>query len=178
MAAVLLGLKPGRPNPVQRVVRWASGTRVGAWLLALTLRRVDTATLALTGGRRTFTSIATGLPIVALRTTGARTGRPRRSFVLGIPLGADLAVAGGNFGHGEVPAWARNLAAHPDAQVEFGGRTAAVVARPANTGETAFAVNAATAILKPFGAYARRASRRGLPVLILELAEDEGTPSA
>jgi deazaflavin-dependent oxidoreductase (nitroreductase family) len=150
---------------------------VGAWLLALTPRRVDTVTLALTGGRRTFTSIATDLPIVALRTTRARTDRPRRSFVLGIPLGADLAVAAGNFGHGDIPAWARNLAAHADAQVEFGGRTVAVVARPASTDEAAIAINAATAILKPFEAYARRASRRGLPVFILEPAEDAGTPS-
>jgi len=87
----------------QRWVRWFAATSLGAWLFARVLHRVDRVAFRLTGGRRTVTSTLSGLPVVMLTTTGARTGMPRTVPVLAIPIGDDTAVAAGNFGRAQDP---------------------------------------------------------------------------
>ena len=169
MVAAILGYRHHRPNLPQRVVRWAGGTHLGAWLLSKSLRRIDGVVLSLTSGRRTFTSFAAGLPVIVLVTTGARSGERRPSTVLGIPLGDALAVAGGDFGQRTTPAWTCNLAAHPRAVVEYGGRAIAVTARAVTDAERATALSSAAEVFAPFANYVHWASRRDLSVFVLEL---------
>jgi deazaflavin-dependent oxidoreductase (nitroreductase family) len=159
-----------RPNPFQRLVRRVAATRVGAWSLSKSLWRIDAAVLALTSGRRTFTSYAAGLPAVGLTTTGARTGKQRHATVLGIPFRGDLAVVGGNFGQGGAPAWTRNLAAHPEAVVAHRRRSVAVRARAVTGAEAVEAMAAATNVYPPYAAYARWVAARGVPLLVLRPA--------
>ena len=168
MAAALLGYHHHRPNLPQRLVRWTSRTHLGAWLLSKLLPRIDAIFLKLTSGRRTCTSFAAGLPVIVLVTTGARSGQRRRSTVLGIPLGDALAVAGGNFGQGRTPLWTHNLAAYPEAEVEYGGRAVPVTARPATDAEHATTLASAIEVFPPYSNYLRWASRRDLPVFVLE----------
>ena len=165
---MLPGYRDRHPNLPRRLILRASGTRLGARLLAKSLRRIDDGVLRLTSGRRTFAGIATGLPAVVLVTTGARSGQIRRSPVLGIPFEDAIAVVGGNFGQPAGPAWTYNLAAHPDAEIEYGGQTIAVTARLAVGAERTAALATAIDAYPPYETYIGWASGRAVPVLVLE----------
>src|SRR4051812_39208718 len=106
-----------RPPAFQRSLRWLAGTRAGAWLFARVLHRIDRVAFRLSGGRRTVTSALSGLPVVMLTTTGARTGMLRTVPVLGFPINGETAVAAGNFGRPQEPAWCLNLRRHPRAEI-------------------------------------------------------------
>ena len=122
--------RPYRQAPaVHRLIRWLAATRTGALLLAGVLPRADMAWLRVTRGRGTLTGAVSGLPVVALRTVGARSGLDRTTPVLGIPVGPDMAVAAGNFGRSRTPGWCVNLRANPHARVLVHGAARQVIAR-------------------------------------------------
>lgn len=64
---------------LRRLVRLASTSRPLAWLSARVLHRIDRVVHRATRGRSTFSGWASGLPVVFLTTTGARTGLQRTS---------------------------------------------------------------------------------------------------
>ncbi len=112
-----------RANPAQRALRRFAATRPGSWLFANLLRRLDPPVYRVTRGRHTAANLVSGLPVVQLRTTGARTGVPRTVPVLGFPTSGGLAVIASNFGRAKHPGWYHNLRACPAAQVTVGGST-------------------------------------------------------
>ncbi len=59
--------------------------------------------------------------IVLLETTGARSGKRRRTATLCLPLGENLALAGSNWGQSHNPAWVHNLRHNPEVRVWFRG---------------------------------------------------------
>ena len=67
-----------------------------------------------------------GLPILALHTTGARSGQPRLSPLVYVRDGDDIMLIGTNFGQAKHPGWTANLIAHPDASVQIGAETLVV----------------------------------------------------
>jgi deazaflavin-dependent oxidoreductase (nitroreductase family) len=67
----------------------------------------------LTRGRHTLANLISGLPVVMLTTTGARTGRRHSVPVLGLPAAGGVAVVAANFGRETHPGWCFNLRAHP-----------------------------------------------------------------
>ena len=73
------------------------------------------------GGRTTVAAVLSGLPIVMLTTTGAKSGRKTSSPVLGFEEGDDVIVIGSNYGQAHHPAWVHNLRANPRAQLEIRG---------------------------------------------------------
>jgi deazaflavin-dependent oxidoreductase (nitroreductase family) len=108
-----------------------------ARLSARFLPSLDRASVRLTGGRVVLSAWVTGLPIIELGTTGARSGQPRTHRVMGIPEPDGHLVVGANFGGPSDPAWCHNLRAHPRATV---GHTAYGVAELAGVErEAAFA---------------------------------------
>jgi deazaflavin-dependent oxidoreductase (nitroreductase family) len=64
-----------------------------------------------------------GLPILALHTTGAKSGQPRVSPLVYVRDGDDVMLIGTNFGQAKHPGWTANLLAHPDASVQIGAET-------------------------------------------------------
>jgi hypothetical protein len=78
-----VGFGYARANALRRGVRRFAGTGAGAWLLARVAQRIDAPVYRFPGGRATFASLASGLPVVMLTTTGTRSGRPRTVPVLG-----------------------------------------------------------------------------------------------
>ena len=57
-----------------------------------------------TRGRHTFASLVSGLPVVILTTTGARSGQPRSVPVLALPTEYGYAVIASNWGQpGSLP---------------------------------------------------------------------------
>jgi len=61
-----------------------------------------------------------GLPILALHSTGAKSGQPRVSPLVYVRDGDDVLLIGTNFGQPKHPGWTANLLAHPEAAVEIG----------------------------------------------------------
>src|SRR5205807_10191255 len=68
-------------------------------------------------------------PVLLLTTTGRRSGTQRTAPVLYLADGERLVVIGSNAGNERAPAWALNLAAQPDAEVEVGAQRRSVRAR-------------------------------------------------
>ena len=161
---------------LQHWVRRFAATRPGAWLFARLLHRVDRVVFRLSGGRRTATSTLSGLPVIMLTTTGARTGLPRTVPVLGFPVGEDTAVAAGNFGRPQDPAWCLNLRKDPRATIAVEGRVRRVRAEEL-TGEAREAVWQAGLGIYPGGAaYAARAGGRTIGVFLLR-PDPRGQPT-
>ncbi len=64
------------------------------------------------------------VPSLRLHTTGARSGEPRETLLMCCPLDdGTILVTGSNFARAEHPAWSWNLLAHPDAEIDYRGRT-------------------------------------------------------
>ena len=67
----------------------------------------------LSRGRTTFSALTSGLPIVMLTTTGARTGQRRTLPVLALPDVDHLLLIASNYGRPSNPGWYYNLRAQP-----------------------------------------------------------------
>lgn len=91
-----------------------------SWVYVRVLHHIDRPLYRLTRGRHSFVSLVSGLPVVMLTTTGARTRQQRVSPVVGLPDGDNLAVIASNWGQRHHPAWYHNLRACPEATVTVG----------------------------------------------------------
>lgn len=121
-----------------------------------------------TRGRHTFASLVSGIPIVMLTTTGAKSGQPRCVPVLGIPGDHGLAIIASNFGQHRHPGWYHNLRAHPEAQLDVRGERRRVRAVEAH-GELHQQIwQRGLRVYPGFGQYERRASHRDISVFVLE----------
>jgi len=69
----------------------------------------------------TFVRLVSGLPVLLLTPTGARTGAKRTQPLLYLREGDDLVVIGSNWGQAHNPAWYYNLRANPYAEVALSG---------------------------------------------------------
>lgn len=164
-------------RPAGRLQRRLQGAASRPWagsLLAKTLHPLDRTVFKATSGRYTVARLLAGLPVVMLTTAGARTGERRKTPLLGIPMGDDMAVIGSNFGKRMTPGWVYNLAADPHGTVGYGDRTVEVTAKPADPDETERAFDLASAVYGAFPAYRERAAHREIRVFILEATS--GTP--
>ena len=170
----MVSLRRWPPTALQRGLRWLAATRAGAWLFARVLHRVDRVAFRLSGGRGTVTSALSGLPVVMLTTTGARTGMLRTVPVLGFPINGETAVAAGNFGRPGEPAWCVNLRRHPRAEITSGGRRQPVVAEELSGVTREDVWRRAIEIYPGAAAYQRRAGGRTIGVFLLH--EDHRRP--
>jgi deazaflavin-dependent oxidoreductase (nitroreductase family) len=140
----------------------------GSWIFARILHRIDRPVFRLTRGRHTFASLVSGIPVVMLTTTGARSGRPRTVPVLGIPAEGEVAIIASNFGQHHHPAWYHNLRAKPEAEVVVHGVRRTVRAVEAQ-GERRQAIwREGLRVYPGFAQYERRASHRRIAVFVLE----------
>jgi deazaflavin-dependent oxidoreductase (nitroreductase family) len=155
-------------NVFQRMVRRLAATAPGAWLLARTLDHADRWVHRLTRGRHMLSSLLSGLPVVMLTTTGARTGRPRTVPVLGLPAAGGLAVVASNYGARTHPSWYFNLRADPSATVRVSGVSHRVRAVEADGERRARIVRDGLLIYPGWTHYERRAANRRIAIFVLE----------
>lgn len=165
-----LGYRHHSPNAFQRVIQGVASSRPGAWLFSKLLRHLDEVVLRLTRGRHTVPGLLAGLPVLDLTTTGRKSGQPRTSHLISIPVGDDLALLGTNFGQPKTPAWVLNLEAEPRATVTHNQRTAAVVARPASDDEVREVMERSRAIYGGYEKYQQRINGRRVRIFVLESA--------
>lgn len=152
----------------QRLVRRTAASRPMTWLCVRTQQRLDQLVYELTRGRTTISSLLSGLPVVMLTTTGAKTGRPRTLPVLGLPDGDRLIVIASNYGRPQHPAWYHNLRADPQATVTVHGVTRNVEAHELTGPERDRCFQNATTTHPGFVTYQVRAADRLIPVLTLD----------
>ena len=157
-------------NPAQRAVRRLAATVAGDWLFATVLRRLDGPVYRISRGRHTAANLLSGLPVVHLTTTGARTGRLRTVPVLGLPTPDGPAVVASNFGRPRQPGWYYNLRAHPDATVTVDGATSAVRAVEATGAVRDRIWQSGLAVFPGWATYERRAGGREVAVFVLTAA--------
>jgi F420H(2)-dependent quinone reductase len=111
--------------------------------------------------------LAGGQPVLALTTTGRRSGTPRSTVVAYVRHGDAYAVGALNLGSDRDPAWCLNLRADPRASILVNGEHKAVHARQA-TGEEAERLWQAFVDRLSTIADSLRLARRDVPVFVLE----------
>ena len=155
-------------NLLQRVLRRFAASGPGSWLFARVLHQIDRPVNRLTRGRYTFSSVLSGLPVVMLTTTGAKSGQRRTVPVLGIPAEGAVAIIASNYGQEHHPAWYYNLRSHPDAEVVVHGQRRRVRAAEATDDRRARIWQDALRLYPGFSQYERRAAHRSISVFVLE----------
>jgi deazaflavin-dependent oxidoreductase (nitroreductase family) len=156
----------------RRLVRRTAATRPMTWVYIRIQQPIDHVINRLTWGRTTASELLSGIPVVMLTTTGARTGKPRIVPVVGIADGDRLAVIASNYGRPGNPGWCHNLRADPAATVGVDGVQRRVRARELTGAERAQAFRRAAAMHPGFVVYQNRAATRSIPVFSLEPAVD------
>ncbi len=162
----------------QIAIQKLAAMRPFAFVLSQVLHRVDEPIFRLTQGRSTLTSLLSGLPVVLLTTTGARSGQARSVPLLALLDGQAVILAATSWGQPHNPGWYHNLKANPEAIVNLRGQDIAVRAREASTEETRNYWRLFLEMYPGYQAYRRQAGDRSIPVMILSPAStrnDSGT---
>jgi deazaflavin-dependent oxidoreductase (nitroreductase family) len=157
-------------NAAQRALRRFAASGPGSWVFARTAHRIDRPVYRASGGRYTFASAISGLPVVMLTTTGARSGAERTVPVLGLPSDDGLAVIASNFGQRKHPAWYYNLRANPAGRVAVNGEARPFRAREATGEERARIWAQGLKVYPGWSQYERRAANRTIAIFVLDPA--------
>jgi len=166
-------------GPLRRLIRWTTPTRPLTWLYLRIQSRTDRLVHRLTGGRTTASGLLSGLPVVLLTTTGARTGQVRTHPVLGFSDGRALIVLASNYGRARHPAWYHNLKAHPRGAVTVGGASHPVDAHEVTGQQRDRCIEHAAARYPGFLVYQARSPHRPIPVIrLVPATEAHGGPEA
>lgn len=159
-------------NVFRKLARDLSATAPVSWVLSHTLHRVDKLTFRFTDGRRTFSSLVTGLPVIMLSTTGAKSGKVRTVPVLGFPDGDRFVVFASGYGeNAKRPAWYYNLCAEPEARVSAEGVARPVLAYEAEGEERDRLWSEGLEIYPGFAGYQQRTGEQRIPVMVLSPLE-------
>jgi deazaflavin-dependent oxidoreductase (nitroreductase family) len=160
-------------NAFFRIMRRSAGWRPLLLLYERILPPADRFVFRVTGGRRTFIGLVTGLPALMLTTTGARSGAQRTHPVAYLGKDGDFVVIGANYGKPRSPQWYHNLRANPDAKVTVSGSGSCydVRAREVTGPERDQYWEQGCRMFPPWKLYAAR-SHRDLPVLVLARQEE------
>lgn len=152
-------------------------TRLGSRLIAPIAHRLDGVILALSGGRHTAVSLLTGLPVLQVTMTGAKSGLPRTLPLVAIPDGPALILIASNFGRANHPGWYYNLRAHPRVTVTYRGQSCPYIACEITGPERERAFALADSLYAGYRLYRQRAAPRQIRVIVLagdeRLAADE-----
>ena len=157
-------------NLPRRIMRLSGAVQPISWFYARALHHLDHVVYRLSRGRATFTSLASGLPIVMLTTKGAKSGRLRTLPLVAVPHDGGMVVIASNYGQDRNPAWYYNLRAHPRATIEFEGERREVVARELRGEERERWYTRGVEIYPGWTEYRKRAAHRQIPVLELRPA--------
>jgi deazaflavin-dependent oxidoreductase (nitroreductase family) len=158
-----------------RVVAFFASKRLVAALLARVLFIIDRPILRWSRGRYSVTSLVTGLPIVVLKTKGAKSGTLYETPLVGIVENDRVVLIASYFGSKRNPGWYYNLRANAKATVVVDGEEAAYVAREAQDAEREMYWAKATAIYAGYAAYRKWVKNRRIPIVILDKQEKRTT---
>jgi deazaflavin-dependent oxidoreductase (nitroreductase family) len=154
-------------NWLQKINTRIAMSAVGAMLLANMMHHLDGWVLRLSNGRSTAATLLTGLSILSLTTTGAKSGQPRTVPLVAIPhINKRLIIIASNWGQAKHPAWYYNILAQPQVTVTQNGRSQPYLARETAGDERAACWQQALQTYAGYAAYEQRTSRH-IPVILL-----------
>ncbi len=147
------------PRWVRRMIASASHSRVFGAIGPNLMPPLERVYRAVTRRPGPISELA--VPSLVLRTTGARTGLPRRAELICAPDASDrtLLVAGSNFARPRHPGWTYNLIAYPGAEVERGRHRTRVTATLLTGAEREQAWERLDDVLPGYRRYERAAGR-------------------
>jgi deazaflavin-dependent oxidoreductase (nitroreductase family) len=154
-------------NLLHRSVRRLAATRAGSWFFARTLHHADRVVYRLSGQRTTFASLLSGLPVVMLASTGAKSGRETTVPLLGFEEGDAVILIASNYGQAHHPAWRHNLRAQPRARLAVRGVWREVVAEEVESPERERHLAVAAVVYPGYRSYEQRAAPRRISVFRL-----------
>lgn len=115
----MLSTDPQTPSRLKRFLLRLARTRLGTMIIAPVVPRLDRYTLRRSKGKRSFTSVLTGLPIITMHYTGVKTGISRIVPTIGIPVeDSKYLIIASNWGRSNHPGWYHNFLANPNLEVE------------------------------------------------------------
>jgi deazaflavin-dependent oxidoreductase (nitroreductase family) len=155
-------------NGFQRLMQRFGSSPGGAWMFSKLLAPIDGVVHRMTKGRTSAPEVLAGLPVIIVTTTGRRSGRPRTSPLIAVPVGDSLALLGTNFGQTSTPAWALNLEADPNLAVSYRDRVVELVARPATEDERTEVWRNSAGVYGGYEKYRERIHGRDLRIFVLE----------
>jgi deazaflavin-dependent oxidoreductase (nitroreductase family) len=168
MPAQLEYVDPNRPRSLlSRAYAWFSTTRLGRFISANVVWKVDPYLLRATRGR---VGMGLVLPTALLDTRGAKSGAVRRNAVIYFHDEDRVTIIASKAGDEKHPAWFHNLRAHPD--VAFGGipMRATVVSDEA---ERHRLWTLADRVFAPYATYRRDAAKANRTIPIVQLTARE-----
>lgn len=165
-----LGYRHHPPNAFQRTSQRIGSTRPGAWAFSKSLPPLDRLLHRVRPKGASLPAMLAGLPVLMVTTTGRKSGQPRLTPLISVPLGDDLTLLGTNFGGARTPAWVLNLEADPRATVEYRGTTVATTARPATDDERAQVRAASVGVYGGYEKYQERVRDREIRIFVLQSA--------
>lgn len=163
-----------RYNLFHRVVQAVTSTAWGAKAMSFIIHHFDRRVYAWTGGRATLAGILSGLPVMMVTTTGAKSGQPRTVPLLCIPdpENADVfALIASNWGQKNYPAWYHNLKANPRARCKVGETERDYMATEAEGDEYQRWWKLAAQVYVGYPKYQGRTSHRRIPIMVMQAVE-------
>lgn len=155
----------------QRIIQSLATTEViSSGFLTKYLHRMDTAVLNLSQGRKSLTTMLTGLPVVVLSTIGARTGKTRTLPLAGIPDEDKIILIATSYGSPSHPAWYYNLLANPEIELRQNNHKGKYIARIAEPKERQDYWQLAVHYYPGYLSYEKRCNGREIPIFVLEPA--------
>jgi deazaflavin-dependent oxidoreductase (nitroreductase family) len=162
----------------QRILQRVPASAAGSALFSKFLHYVDRPLMRASGERISTPALLLGVPTVMLITTGAKSGQPRRTPVVGAPDGDNIILVASNWGKPRNPGWYYNLRANPTAQVEFDRHTDVYTAREVtDPDEYQRLWRKANEVYMGFDKYQQRAGGRRIPIMLLT-PQEARRPSA
>lgn len=129
--------------------------------------QADILSLRLSKGKFSPSQIIAGWMIVTLTTTGAKSGLPRTTPLIGIKDDRQIILIASNFGRHNHPAWYYNLKAHPIASINLNGLSATYLAHEVSEEDYDKIWQIAIATNPGYDSY-RQQTHRKIPIFILE----------
>lgn len=168
MPARLKYVDPNRPTSLfRRVYARLANTRLGRFLSANVVWKVDPYLMRATGGR---VGMGLVMPTALLETRGAKSGAVRRNVVIYFHDGDRVTIVASKLGLAKHPAWFHNLQADPE--VTFGGiPMRATVVNDEDERRRLWTL--ADRVFAPYAAYRREAAKANRTIPIVQLATRE-----
>lgn len=145
-----------RPKWKRALAWWTGGvviaTKPGAAVWRTIAAPIDAPMLNATDGRIKLT----GIPVVVLTSTGARTGKRRDTPLTYVTDGDNVILVASNWGGVKHPGWYHNLRANPDCELHVGSRGGGFTAHEVFGEERDRLFALANALYPGFGRYASR----------------------
>lgn len=161
-------MKQKQGNALNRFIKWLARMRFFSGRLAGSLAHFDKLLIKLTDSKHSFTSLLSGLPVVVLITTGAKTGQLRTTPLVALFEEEKIILIASGFGNTRHPAWYHNLKANPRVKILRDGVPGNYLAQEIDGEEREYYWQKAVKQYSGYTRYQIWAGSRRIPVISLK----------